>query len=326
MTQHSAPCPPRLVVVWRINEACNLACGFCGYSREVVRPRASASAEQVRALGAEQAAYGRAQGRAVLVSWLGGEPFLWRPLLGISRDFKRELGLQVAVTTNGIALRSARVRRALCADFAQLTVSVDGLGAFHDAVRGRAGLFDELRANVMALSELKARMRTGPLMRVNTILMRDNVEQFEALCVALAGWGVEEVTFNALGGRDRPDFFARHRLLPAHAAWLREELPAIRARMARLGLSVCGSEGYSARIVQAIEGVPAPVADCEAGQRYLFVDERGRVAPCSFTLEEYGQATEDIHALPGMFAARRREKRAAACANCVSTNVFGKFE
>src|SRR5438105_7659549 len=41
-----------LVVVWRVSEACNLACGFCGYSREVVRPRASANEGQVRALGA----------------------------------------------------------------------------------------------------------------------------------------------------------------------------------------------------------------------------------------------------------------------------------
>src|SRR5207253_8815997 len=83
LTQHSASCPPRLVVVWRINEACNLACGFCGYSREVVRPRASASADQVRALGASLAAYGHAQGRAVLASWLGGEPSWWRPLRGV---------------------------------------------------------------------------------------------------------------------------------------------------------------------------------------------------------------------------------------------------
>src|SRR5205814_2443119 len=92
-----------LVVVWRVSEACNLACGFCGYSREVLRPRASANEGQVRALGAALGAYGRAQGREVLVSWLGGEPFLWRPLLGVSRYFNGELGLQVAVTTNGIA-------------------------------------------------------------------------------------------------------------------------------------------------------------------------------------------------------------------------------
>ena len=123
------------------------------------------------------------------------------------------------MTTNGIALRSARVRRALCADFAQITVSVDGLGAFHDRVRGRAGLFEELRANVIALAEMKARLGAGPLVRVNTILMRDNVEQFEALCGALAEWGVEEVTFNALGGHERPEFFAQHGL--EDAAWLR---------------------------------------------------------------------------------------------------------
>src|SRR5438105_11950174 len=92
LTHERAVCGPALVVVWRINEVCNLACGFCGYSRAVARTRLSAREEQVRALGAVLAGsraepefgvgalgrYGRAQGRGVMVSWLGGEPFLWR--------------------------------------------------------------------------------------------------------------------------------------------------------------------------------------------------------------------------------------------------------
>src|SRR5205814_7874127 len=109
-----------------------------------------------------------------------------------------------------------------------------------------------------------------------------------------------------LGGRGRPECLAQHGL--EDAAWLREELPAIRGRMARLGLRVCGSVGCSARIAQAIEGVRVAVAECEPGQRYLFVDERGRVGPCSFTLVGYGQTTEDLRALRGVFAERRREE------------------
>ncbi len=320
----------RLVVVWRVEERCNLACAFCGYSRELARERVGADPEQVRALGAALAAYGRAQGRAVLVSWLGGEPFLWRPLLDVSRHFRRDLGLQVSATTNGLALCSTRVRERVLADFAEITVSVDGLGAFHDHVRGRSGLFDDLRASITALSRLKARTGAGPLIRVNTILMGGNVERFEALCRTLAGWGVEAVTFNALGGGERPEFYAGQRLRPEHERWLREELPHIRERMARAGLTVCGGRAYAARIARMIRDVPVPVEECGAGQDFLFVDERGRVAPCAYTLDEYGQAgawsAQGVERLPGRFATLQREQWARACANCCSTQVFGKFQ
>ena len=321
----------RLVVVWRVEERCNLACAFCGYSRELVRERRRADAGQVRALGAALATYGRARGRRVLVSWLGGEPFLWPGLLDMSRYFRHELGLEVSATTNGRALRSARVRERVLADFAEITLSVDGLAEFHDRVRGMRGLFEQVRASVCALAQGKARAGSGPLIRVNAILMRGNIEQFEALCRTLAGWGVEEVTFNALGGSERPEFFEVQRLMPAHAVWLHEELPRIRARMARIGLRVSGDERYAARLARAIHEAPAPVADCRPGQEFWFVDERGRIAPCSYSLDDYGQERDTwsaaaLERLPERFIELRGQARAHVCDNCFSTQVFGKFE
>lgn len=40
-----------LVVVWRVYEPCQLACGFCGYSRTIERPRHVADLDQVLAFG-----------------------------------------------------------------------------------------------------------------------------------------------------------------------------------------------------------------------------------------------------------------------------------
>jgi MoaA/NifB/PqqE/SkfB family radical SAM enzyme len=78
--------------------------------------------------------------------------------------------------------------------------------------------------------------------------------------------------------------------------------------------------------------VPIPITDCAPGHYFLFVDEQGFVGPCSFTTREYGVALRDLRSpddlarLPNLFGERQRRRRPAACANCPSTQVFGKFD
>ena len=319
------------VVVWRITEVCDLGCPFCGYSRHLRRSRTVAEAEPVRALGQLLGDYAWEEGREILVSWLGGEPLHWPPLLDLARVFRRDFGLHLGVTTNGTALSQAAVRRRLVEDFDELTLSVDGPPALHDRLRAAPGLHAQLRAGVARLRELKERAQRGPRLRVNMVLMHDNVRLLEEVGHTAAAWGVEELTFNALGGRDRPEFFPEHRLLPDDVAWLCQAWPGLRARLGRLGLTVCGNDRYLERLAASAEGRALPVEDCSPGQRFLFVDEHGLVSPCSYTGPDYGipwhdlRAPEAIRGLPARLAEKRRGGTSAACADCASTQVFGKF-
>jgi MoaA/NifB/PqqE/SkfB family radical SAM enzyme len=319
------------VVVWRVTEHCDLACHFCGYSRRVPRARTLMEPEPGLAFGAVLGEYAREAQRQVLVSWLGGEPLRWPPVFDVSDVFKREFGLRVGATTNGTALASAEVRRRLIENFDQLTISIDGLGALHDTYRSASGLYARLRLHVVELRELKAQAGHGPRLRVNTVLMRENIHALEKFCRAMAGWGFEELTFNALGGRERPDFYRRHCLLPEHVDWLKRELPGLRARVAPLGLAVHGSERYLSRLAASAHDEHLPIADCSPGQQFLFVDEHGFIAPCSFTLREYGvhvseiRSAADLRRLPATLAERRRQRPAPVCGDCPSTQVFGKF-
>ena len=315
-----------LVVVWRVTEACARACRFCGYSRELRRPRGAADPDEVRRFGLLLAEYSRRAERPVLVSWLGGEPLRWSPLLPIAREFKAA-GLHLGVTTNGTALSEPTVRAALRRDFAHVVVSVDGLEATHDRLRGRVGLFSQVREDLAALRALG-----GPLqLRANTVLMRDNIADFEALCLTLAGWGVRELTFNLLGGRDRPEFYPAHSLLPGQLARFRADLPLLRARLLPFGLSVRGSLRYLDRLEQAVLGLRAPVSDCGPGQEFLFIDERSLISPCSFTGDDYGlplsaiRSSDDLARLPQELADHRRARPTLICADCPSTQHFGKF-
>jgi AdoMet-dependent heme synthase len=230
-----------------------------------------------------------------------------------------------------VPLECLAVRTSLVADYAQLTVSVDGVGSFHDACRNSPGLYDRVR---QATTTLRAEIDAAGsplLIKVNTILMRGNVAGFEALCQEVAGWGVRELTFNQLGGNDRPEYYPANRLLPEQVDRFAGELPGVRERVGRLGLTVHGSDQYLHRLASTARGQRIPIDDCAPGAWFLFIDERGRIGPCSFTPQSYGILLEeiagpgDLHRLPELFAERRRGQRVAACEDCHSTQVFDKF-
>jgi radical SAM protein with 4Fe4S-binding SPASM domain len=271
----------------------------------------------------------RLTGRSILVSWLGGEPLAWNRLPRLSRTFRREFGLGLGVTTNGAALAALRVRASLLADYEQVTVSVDGLVEFHDRVRGEAGLFEQLRANVDRLRSEDAHHRLW--LRVNTVLMRGNIERFGEFCREMADWGFHELTFNQLGGNERPEFFAANRLLPAQVERFAAELLELRETMARRGLAISGSERYMSRIAATTGGRRIAIDDCGPGTEFLFIDVQGRISPCSFSSVGYGvslaqvQSAEQFLQLPERFRQLRVRGRLAACDDCHATHVFDKF-
>src|SRR5262249_45728747 len=163
-----------------------------------------ADADLIRAFAGRLAEHQQATGDTVLVSWLGGEPLLWPPLTNLTVHCTERLGLRVSTTTNGTTLASPDVRRHLLEHYSELTVSVDGVGAVHDELRGWRGGFAALRNGVSHLAEAKRAVRRGPLLRANVVLMGQTISDFERLCIELARWGIEEITFNQLGGRERP--------------------------------------------------------------------------------------------------------------------------
>jgi MoaA/NifB/PqqE/SkfB family radical SAM enzyme len=320
-----------LLVLWRVFEHCNLACHFCGYSKALRRPRAVADPERVLAFGRVLGDYARIHARSVSVSWLGGEPLLWPELPALSHTFRHTFGVGVGVTTNGEPLASPAVRASLVEDYALVTVSVDGVGEFHDACRNAPGLFELIKHGVRALRAEADAAGSGLVLRVNTILMRGNVAEFEQLCRVVASWGVAELTFNQLGGNDRPEFYPDNRLLPEQVERFAAELSRVRADMAQVGFTIHGTDRYLHRLASTASGRAIPIDDCGPGRSFLFIDELGRVSPCSFTSASYGVPieaiadAEDLARLPETFARLRRERRQPACEDCHSTQVFDKF-
>jgi len=320
-----------MIVVWRVTERCNRSCPFCAYDRTLSRSRRDVDEQMVERFCRVLGEYRRTTGERILLSWLGGEPLLWRPVFEVSHRLRQTFQIEVSATTNGTTLHLGRVQRHILECFSELTVSVDGFAEFHEHVRGWPGGWHQLRDAVQTLAQARTAMAAQLKLRANVVLMRDNLTMFADLCEALAGWGFDEITFNQLGGRDRPAFFSAHRLRRQDSQTLSAILPRLRSRLARRGVRLCGSGQYLRRIDASTHDISLAVNDCAPGESFLFVDERGRVSPCSFTSENFGLplkavcSVDGLLSLPGSFATARERKPAPVCNDCPSTHVFAKF-
>ena len=320
-----------MIVLWRVSNHCNLACPFCAYDKRLGLLREEADPVQVARLIDLLGAWRRETGRPALLSWLGGEPLLWTLRADLDKR-AAEQGIDLSLTTNGTRLGALRVREELVQRYSEVTISIDGMADIHDAMRGWRGAFDKLAKSIPALIA-ERRAAAAPLkVRANVVLMRDNIVKFAELCRTLADWGIDEISFNQLGGRDRPEFFPAHRLRTEDVAQLVEEVPRLRAELILQGTALVGGSAYLKRIADTVAGRPLPVDDCRVAETFLFIDEAGRVAPCSFAPEHFNisvgdlRSVADLDALPQRLRLHQRACPAHDCADCPSTQQFAKFE
>jgi Y-X(10)_GDL-associated radical SAM protein len=132
-------------VVWEITLACNLKCAHCGSRAGKVRPSELSTAEcfdvvdQLARLGTRE------------ITLIGGEAYLRRDWTDIIARITSH-GMLASMQTGGRALTEDRVRAAKAAGLGTCGVSVDGLEALHDEIRGVKGSF---RSAMQALELLR---------------------------------------------------------------------------------------------------------------------------------------------------------------------------
>lgn len=321
-----------MIVVWQINEHCNLTCPFCAFDASLRRPRRQADAAEVERFAGLLAEHGRAAGAPTLISWIGGEPLLWAPMFTLGQRLRSRHDLRLSATTNGSSLDRATVRQQILDGLDELTVSVDGPPQVHDSLRRAPGNWKKIAKGISDLSRrCRSDATTLRKLRANVVLMRANLEHFTECCRLLADLGIDEITFNALGGRDRPEYFPAQRLRPSDVAQIEELLPSLRSELAPRGVRLCGRSTYLERLRDGALDRAVSAQGCRPGHDFLFVDTAGRVAPCHFTSAELGipiesiANIEDVQHLRDSFACRSQKHRPSACTMCPSTHVFAKF-
>lgn len=321
---------PRFVVVVRVTTRCTQSCQYCGFSSTIPRDRTDIDLLSLKHLGLRLRSIAEGAQIPILVSWLGGEPYQWRDLWPATDYFRNELQLPVSITTNGVALASDTIRHRTIESMSEITISVDGPAEHHDRVRTMSSQFEQIKENCCKLVQEDTNHRLWK--RINSVLTSANIQSFASTCRELASWGIDEITFNPLGGNDRPEFFAPNRLNLNDFDTFRCQLPTLRQELSEYGVRLSGSEAYLERIASTILGIKIPVADCKPATRFLFIDEHGHISPCSFTNNQYFVSLNDALSLVDLslltkeLSDQRRATPCSACNDCHANHIYDKFD
>jgi radical SAM protein with 4Fe4S-binding SPASM domain len=151
--------PRRSYAVWEITLKCNLACSHCGSRAGEARRNELTTAEALDAVR-QLAEVGIDE-----VTLIGGEAFLRPDWLTIAKAIS-DSGMVCTMTTGGYGISKETARRMVDAGLSQVSVSIDGLEATHDRLRGRKGSW---RACYQSLENMGA---AGMALACNTQINR----------------------------------------------------------------------------------------------------------------------------------------------------------
>ena len=260
------------LAVWEFTLACDQRCKACGPRAGEARPGELSTDEALR-LCDELAELG--VGEVVLI---GGEAYLRNDVLLVIRKI-RERGMTCSMTTGGLGLTRQRAEALAEAGLQTVSVSIDGLEASHELLRGSPGGW---RRCFEALAHARA---AGMTIAANTQINRHSWRELPALLELLASAGVRAwqmfLTMPHGNAADHPELL----LQPYDMLELFEIVDRVIDRCQQLNvrfwpgnnLGYFGPhEGKIRRLLQS----DGHYKGCAAGRTGLGIEADGTIKPC----------------------------------------------
>ena len=277
-----------------VTRRCNAHCPFCFYPREngAAGTRFEEfSLEEVRRTVPSL-------GRLLWLAFSGGEPYLRKDLVELSRVFYAENRPAIMLySTNGllpelVADRTERILAHCRKSTVVVKVSLDGIGEEHDQLRATPGSFERAVRTYHLLARLLDRYPNFEL-GVNTVLQRDNQDRMDTLAAFVRGLpGLRTHTISLVRGRPRDN-----RCKEVDPAAYRRAAERLEAGLA------CGSDPLyrfaGARLKAAQDIVQRRLIHdtlveqkrqipCYAGRLNLVLDESGELFACEMLSSSLG--------------------------------------
>jgi radical SAM protein with 4Fe4S-binding SPASM domain len=277
-----------IYAVWEITLKCDLACRHCGSRAGQARPDELTTAEsldlvrQMAELGVKE------------VTVIGGEAYLRSDWTDIIREVRR-LGMQATMTTGGRALTPERAQAAAAAGLMSASVSIDGMQATHDRLRGVQGSYESALAALANLS------RAGVPVSVNTQINRLSAPELPQVLETLIAAGCHswqiQLTVAMGRGADEPEVL----LEPYDLEKLFPLLARLKKRCDEAGVRLWPGNniGYFGPYESILRGnMPlGHSASCGAGRATLGIEADGTIKGCP-SLTTHGWAGGNIRENP----------------------------
>jgi radical SAM protein with 4Fe4S-binding SPASM domain len=265
--------------VWEVTLRCDLTCRHCssraGRARddELTSPEALDLVEQLADLGVEE------------ITLIGGEAYLRDDWLVLLAEIRRR-GMRCTMVTGGRSFTSERAKAAADAGLQSLSVSVDGMSASHDALRGVRGSFD---AALVALGNARtAGLQVTANTQVGRLNKRDVPDLFERLIAAgIAAWQ-PQITVPMGRAADEPELL----LQPYEMLDVIPMLARLKARADSAGVVFWpgNNVGYYGPHEESLrDSLPdCHRGSCGAGRAAVGIESNGNIKGCpSLPSEDY---------------------------------------
>ena len=144
----------------------------------------------------------------------GGEPTLFNGVIDLI-DAAKSKGFPVQITTNGTKL--AKMAEDLVrTGIDWVTVSLDGPEEYHNTIRGRKDAFSLTTEGIRALVEARKRLgRAAPIVGVNTVISKTNVDVVDQVAPIVAELGVDLLQFSHTNFNRMDNIEKHNRIFPS---------------------------------------------------------------------------------------------------------------
>ncbi len=183
--------PAAPVVIWNLIRRCNLTCKHCYTTSADIDFPNELSTETIFEVMDDLKDF-----KVPVLILSGGEPLLHPDIFKISQRAK-DKGFYVALSSNGTLITQDNIQQIADINYQYVGVSLDGIGATHDAFRQKKGSFDASIKGIQLCREhgIKAGIRYT--------LTQDNVQDFPAMLQLMDHENIDKFYLSHLnyGGR-----------------------------------------------------------------------------------------------------------------------------
>ncbi|MFC1977080.1 radical SAM protein [Chloroflexota bacterium] len=174
---------PRPVIVWNYTKQCNLRCLHCYASADNRRSPGEMDTIAGKAFIRDLADFG-----VPVLMFSGGEPLLREDLLELA-SFAGEQGIRLVLSTNGTLMKESVAEEIGRIGFAEVGISLDGIGANNDHFRGKTGAYQA------ALEGIRTSISAGLRVSLRLTITRSNYQEIPAIFRLVEEEGINRVCF-----------------------------------------------------------------------------------------------------------------------------------
>lgn len=281
-----------------VTRRCNAHCPFCFYLQSTTPAPASGAEldlDEIERLV-------RPLGSLLWLAFSGGEVFLRQDIVDISRlAYRHNRPAVMLFSTNGllpelIRERAERIAAECSRSVVALKLSLDGVGAAHDALRATPGSFERVMQSYRLLAPLLDRYANFEL-GINTVFSARNQDQMDEIMDFVAALPVPcSHTISLVRGDLRQpghlqlDIGKYERAAARLAGRLRERAsPLYRFRGARLKAA---QDVLQRRLIRETWSARRRLVPCYAGRLNLVLGETGEVFACETLTRSLGNVRD----------------------------------